>query len=262
VFCDIDESMTIDPEKIPSLVSKKTKAVFAVDFSGSPCNYDALNKICTEHDIFLLLDGAHSLGSMYKNHSCLSYGHASTTSFHAAKILTTVEGGMIYTDDSDLAVTMKAIRSHGELDKKYIHELLGGNFRMTDLLAGFGIHQLKRYQGTLDKRKKMVELYQKRLRNVIDFFEVTRSQCTSNHFLFLVLTEQRDQLAEYLKNHGVDTRKHYPQTIPNQPVYQSTLSFPVAERFSRQALALPLFFGLIPEQIHYVCDQIEAFIAT
>jgi len=258
VFVDVDKTMTIDPAKIEDAISKKTKAVMAVDLCGCPCNYDALTRLCHDHDVELLVDGAQSLGSTYRGKSCISYGTMATTSFHAAKILTTVEGGMVFTDDDDLAEKARAIRNQGESDVKYVHSYLGGNFRMTDLSAGFAIPQLERYEKTLEERRKKVALYKQLLDSLVETV-VIRKEGRSCNFIFPIFHEQRDKLAEYLKDQGVDTRKIYPMTIPQQPIYRNPKTFPIAEWFCQRTVSLPLYADLTSGQIEFVCEKIKEF---
>lgn len=256
VFVDVNDNITIDSSKIDEAVSDKTKAVIAVDFAGTPCEYDLLLKKCKQHDIFLFVDGAHSLGSKYNDKSCLSYGVMSTCSFHAAKIFTTVEGGIVLTDDEKLADKARAIRTHGETDEKYIHRVLGGNFRMTDIAAGFGIKQMERYKKTLEEREKKVVLYKKLLSGKIDFLDIKDPGKVCDNFLFLLFDEKRDKLAEFLKKNGIDTRKQYPLTIPQQPIYNDKKSYPMAEKFCETGLSPPLYAEISDEQIRYVCEKI------
>ena len=196
------------------------------------------------NDIFLLVDGAHSLGSKYKSESCLKFGEMSTTSFHAAKIFTTVEGGMVFTDNDSYDRIARAVRTHGETDKKYVHEYLGGNYRMTDIAAGFGIKQMERYKETLKKREEKVQYYKKKLSNIIDYLDIKNKDKICDNFLFLVIDEKRDELAEFLKKEGVDTRKQYPMTIPQQPIYKNSKSYPNAEYFCK-CLRYFCFFQLL-----------------
>jgi len=259
VFIDVNENITINSDLIEDAISERTKAVLCVDFAGTPCDYNRIKKICDKHGLLLLVDGAHSLGSRYKDKSCLSYGVMSTCSFHAAKIFTTVEGGVVLTDDDFLCKKAKAIRSHGEVDKKYIHEFLGGNYRMTDITAGFGIRQMQRYKETLTKRAEKVALYKQLLLGKIDFLDAKNKDMTYDNFLFLIYIDKRDELVDYLADNNIDTRKHYPLTIPQQPIYNIKKSFPMAERFCSTALSLPLFDGITDEQIKFVCEKVIEF---
>ena len=259
VFIDVNREITINPDKIDSAITKKTKAVISVDFAGTPCDYDKLIEKCDDNNILLLVDGAHSLGSKYKGKSCLGYGEMSTTSFHAAKIFTTVEGGMVFTDNDDYSKIARAIRTHGETDKKYVHEYLGSNYRMTDISAGFGVKQMQRYEKTLEEREKKVAYYKKKLKNIIDYIDILDPNKVCDNFLFLIIDEKRDDLARFLEKEGVDTRKQYPMTIPQQPIYKSSKNYPMAEYFCKCSLSLPLYADLTYKQIDYVCEKIKEF---
>jgi perosamine synthetase len=258
VFVDVDKTMTIDPTKVEEAISKKTKAIMAVDLCGCPCDYDALARICYDHDVELIVDGAQSLGSTYRDKSCISYGRMATTSFHAAKILTTVEGGMVFTNDDDLAEKARALRNQGESNVKYVHTYLGGNFRMTNISAGFAIPQLERYEKTLKERRAKVALYKQLLDSLVETV-VIRKEGKSCNFIFPIFYEQRDRLAEYLKEQGIDTRKIYPMTIPQQPIYRSSKKYPVSEWFCQRTLSLPLYAALTSGQIEFVCEKIKEF---
>lgn len=253
IFVDVDKTMTIDPNLIDDAITKKTKAILAVDLSGSPCNYSLIKEKSKAYGIPLIVDGAQSLGSMHKNNPCLSYGKISTTSFHAAKLITTVEGGMIFTDDDGLAYMLISMRSQGESNIKYVHEYLGGNYRMTDILASLAIKQVERYESLLANRKYIVKTYKQLLKNIVDYLDVNNS----GNFMFVILSEDRDKIARYLKKKDIDTRKIYPMTIPQQPIYNIKKSFPVSEWFCKRGLSLPLHHKLKQKEIEYICNKIK-----
>jgi len=259
VFIDVDKTHTIDTEQIDYLVTDKTKGVLAVDIGGNPCNYDLLTEKCEEHDIKLLVDGAQSLGSRYHNKPCISYGYAGTTSFHSAKILSTVEGGMIFTDDTILADKMKAIRNQGETKEKYIHPYLGGNYRMTDITASLGLGQLSRYHTTLRDRTELVKHYRQKLKDMVMYPE-PQQHGTSCNYIFSILYKNCGELAEYLEQMGVETRRFFPRPIPSQPIYNIDKVFPMSEWICNRNLSLPLFTGLDFESIDYICDLIRRYI--
>ncbi|MBS3078838.1 DegT/DnrJ/EryC1/StrS family aminotransferase [Candidatus Pacearchaeota archaeon] len=258
LFVDVDETMTINPEEIDKVITNRTKAIMCVDLTGNPCDYSKLLEKSKIYNVPLIVDGAQSLGSKYNNKSCLSYGIASTTSFHAAKILTTIEGGMIFTNDFELMKTIKKIRNQGEGENKYLHEILGGNYRMTDVAAAFGIKQLERIEKTLKKREEKVDYYKKLLNGHVKYLDVKNNY--SSYFIFPVFIKDRDKLYEFLKNNGIETRKIYPRTIPKQPLYKNRENFPVAEKFCRETLSLPLYDKISFEEIEYVCNKIKEFL--
>ena len=259
IFVDVDDKMTINTNYIDKAITDKTKAVMAVDLTGSPCDYPSLLEKCQQNNLELIVDGAQSLGSSYNGKSCLSYGIMSTTSFHAAKILTTIEGGMVFCDDDALVKKARAIRNQGEAEKKYIHEYLGGNYRMTDLSAAFAIKQLERYGKTLEERAQKVKYYKKLLKNTVDFLNI-RNEGISCNFIFLIFNDMRDNIAKLLEKKDIGTRLIYPMPIPHQPIFNIKKNYPKAEWFCKNNLSLPLYSDLTFKQIEYICNKIKEVI--
>ena len=137
--------------KIESKITEKTKALINIDLGGNPSEYKELLRISKEYDFPLIVDGAQSFGSEYHGKKCCTHGMINTTSFHSAKILTTIEGGMVFTNNPKICMKAKSIRNQGE-EAKYIHQFLGNNYRMIDLLAALGSSQLDRFEETVQKR--------------------------------------------------------------------------------------------------------------
>jgi len=259
LFADVDESMTINHDEIDRIITNRTKAIMCVDLTGNPCNYDLLMEKSKRYNIPLIIDGAQSLGSKYKGKSCLSFGIASTTSFHSAKILTTIEGGMIFTNNSDLYQKLKSIKNQGESAEKYIHDSLGGNYRITDIASAFGIKQLERFDKTIAERKRKVELYKQLLNGYVEFLNENKNG-TSCNFIFPIFVKEPDRLCEFLRKNGIETRRIYPRTIPKQPVYKINERFPISEKFCKECVSLPLYNSLKDEEISYICDRIKEFL--
>jgi len=254
IFVDVDDSMTINIQKIDQKISKKTKAIIPVDFGGSPCCHSFFDLKRKEYGIKILVDGAQSIGATYNKKPCLSYGDISTTSFHIAKQISTVEGGMIFTNNEDIAKKVMTIRNQGEGKTKYVHEMLGGNYRMTDILASLAIGQVEedRFKMSMEARKYKVSRYKELLKNVVDFLDVEGS----GNFMFCIFSEKRDEIAKHLKENKVETRK-YSKTIPQQPIYNIKESFPVAEWFVENMLSLPLHKNLSDDDIVFICNKIK-----
>jgi len=256
IFVDVNDTMTINPKLIEEKISSKTKLIMTVDLIGYPCDYDSIVDICDTHQIQLVVDGAQSLCVMYNGVPTIKYGIASTISFHSAKILTTVEGGMIFTDSEELNDRFRMIRNQGEGKTKYIHEELGSNCRLSDVHAGFGVSQLNRLDKTMKHRRDLVRHYEKECKSRgIRFVDVP----DKNNFIFIILYNKRNALAEYLKQNGVDTRIIYPMTVPQQPLYNSKQSFHKAEWFSNHSLSLPLYNDLTKKDIDYIIKKIGEF---
>jgi len=161
VFCDIDKrNLCMDPASAADHISPQTRAILCTDYGGNPCDFAALATLADRHGLPLILDGAQSIGTLFRGRPALSYGLISTVSFHAAKTMTTVEGGMVFTDDEKLARRMRIIRSQGEDPaRKYYHIELGHNFRMTELQAAVGLAQLGKLDAFLADRQKLAAQY-------------------------------------------------------------------------------------------------------
>ncbi len=258
VFVDIDQTLNINPSLIEEKITDKTKAIINIDFGGNPANYDELLKISKKYDIPLIVDGAQSFGSEYNGVKCCTQGLINTTSFHAAKLLTTIEGGMIFTLDKEFFTKAKSIRNQGETSK-YIHSYLGNNYRMPDLLAAIGNSQIKRFNETLTERQYKVKYYKDNFKGVD--FPKELPYISSCYFFFLVLVENRDELNKYLNENGIETRITYPLPINEQPVFKnfSNEVFPVAKDISQKIISLPLHYKLTNDEQDYIIDKINNF---
>lgn len=261
VFVDVDDTLCIDPRKIEAAITPKTKVVVVVDQGGNPCDYDPLLAVTNRHGIPVVVDGAQSLGSIYKGRKCCTHGKVNTTSFHAAKILTTVEGGMLFVEEPALAERARSLRNQGETGKKYVHDYLGFNYRMTDLSAAFGVRQVGRFEDTLLRRRRLVDLYREALAGAVEFpREIPGTR--SCYFLFIILVDCRDALADFLHSHGIDTRITYPMPINKQPVYSDYRNeeYPCSERACKRALSLPLYSTLEEGQVLLVAEKVREFL--
>jgi perosamine synthetase len=258
VFVDIDDTLNIDTSLIEESITEKTKAIINIDFGGNVSNYPELAKISKKYEIPLIVDGAQSLGSEYNGTKCCTHGLINTTSFHAAKILTTVEGGMLFTNNEKMYSISKSLRNQGE-ESKYHHPYLGNNYRMTDIIAAVGNSQVFRFEETLKNRKRKATYYKENLKNV-EFPRELKNTFNSN-FFFIILTEERDKLNFYLNKNGIDTRITYPLPINEQPLFKSESEkvFPVAKKISKKIISIPIYEGLTQEQQDYIIKKINNF---
>lgn len=258
VFVDVDHTLNIDTSLIEEKITDKTKAIINIDFGGNVSNYKELIRISREHSIPLVVDGAQSFGSEYHGVKCCTHGLINTTSFHVAKILTTVEGGMLFTDDRELFSKAQAIRNQGETSK-YYHSYLGNNYRMTDIMAAIGNSQMDRFDETLNNRRSKVEYYKDNLKNV-DFLQELPNT-VSCYFFVLILVENRDRLNRHLNENEIETRITYPFPINEQPIFRSFSKevFPVAKKISQKVISLPLHYDLSVDKQDYVIKIINNF---
>jgi perosamine synthetase len=262
IFADIERrNLGLDPASAESRITPRTRAILCTDYGGNPCDYAQLTALAERHGLPLIVDGAQSIGSIFDGRPALSFGLISTTSFHAAKTMTTVEGGMVFTDDAALARRMRIIRSQGEdPQRKYHHIELGHNFRMTELQAAIGLAQLSKLDGLLENRQALASRYRAAFAPLGLPSPWAISGALNSYFLFPLLVPQRDQLVARLKLQMIDTRVCYPLPLYSQPIFQSEHKpfCPVTEETCAQILNPPMFFGLGADQQKRVGDALAA----
>jgi len=261
VFCDIDrDNLCMDPVSAADCISPQTRAILCTDYGGNPCDFTALGALADRHGLPLILDGAQSIGTMFGGKPALSYGLISTVSFHAAKTMTTVEGGMVFTDDETLARRMRIIRSQGEDPRrKYYHVEVGHNFRMTELQAAIGLAQLGKLDAFLGDRQRLAARYRTELAGMGLRMPSQLPDGHNSHFLFTILIDNRDEVADRLRQSGVETRICYPIPLYAQPILRKykTRHCPVAEEACSAVLNLPIFYGMTAAQQRHITDELR-----
>lgn len=264
VLADIDpKTFNMDPEDVARKITPRTRCIMPIDYGGQSADYGALVDIACRHGIHLVEDGAESLGAEYKGRKLCTFGEISTISFHAAKVITTVEGGMLLTDDDEHARIARIIRNQGEDPvNKYHHPYLGHNYRMTDLHAAVGLAQFDRLEEVLRKRAEISDYYTKSLQEFRDVITLPKVQQENKPawFFYPILSEHRDQIIEYLTGKGVDVRVAWPLPIHKQPLYQSLLGevyYPVAEEIAGSVLNLPLYYEMREQDLNYVVTHVR-----
>lgn len=269
VLADLDPStLTLDPADVARRITSKTRAIITMDYGGQSADYDALEELAAAHRIPLVQDGAQSFGGEYRGRRLCSFGTVSTVSFHAAKVMTSVEGGMVLTSDQRLAERARIVRNQGEDPvMKYHHVLLGHNYRMTDLHAAIGLAQFRRLDGLLQKRLEIAEFYTAHLREFSDSIVLPEVKPGNKHawFFYPIRVEHRDEVAQYLQEKKIDTRIAYPLAIHEQPLYRKLLgdvSYPVAEAVARSVLNLPVYYEMTEDDLRYVVIHLKDAVAT
>ncbi len=261
VFCDIDENtLCLDPTKLEALISPKTRAIIPVHLYGHPADMTAINSIAKRHGLWVLEDAAEAHGSAIGGARVGSLGDAGTFSFYANKNLSTGEGGMVTTNNDDLAHEMRTLRDHAmSSDKRYWHEKLGFNYRMTNLQAALGCAQLERADELLSSRRMLFDLYQEGLGNL----QGVRLNRTANwaHNTYWVICveidgmteEKREALMADLKVRGVDTRPYF-YPMSRMP-YLEAADTPVAHAVAQKGLNLPTYVDLTQDDVAEICKR-------
>ncbi len=266
VFVDVDRTtFNIDPDDLLEKITPKTKAVIGVHLFGHPFDLKAIGEICDDHNLYLIEDAAQAHGAEYNGKRVGGFGTIGCFSFYATKNMTTGEGGMITTDDDELAGRCRLIRSHGEREK-YNHTILGYNLRMTDIQAAIGIIQLRKLEEFNRKRIKNAEYLNRHLRMEGLITPHKKGEVKHVYHQYVIKLEDdfpmsRDAFCEYLRSNGVGCAVHYPIPIYEQPLYQQ-LGYgeqrcPVASALARKVLSLPVHPALTEEDLRHIIEVIN-----
>lgn len=265
VFADIElDTYNIDPDAIRKLITGKTKCILYIDYGGNPADHCSLAKISDETDIPLLQDGAQSFGAEIGGEKLCKQGLISTTSFHIAKLMTTIEGGMVFTQYDEICALLKMLRNQGEDPRqKYIHKVLGTNARMTDLQAAVGLRQLDKINTIFKRRAEVGEYYFRRFsENRKIKLPLIRKGAKNAWFFAPILVENRDRVAEKLKKAGIDTRVAYPMPVYEQPFFEKfadknrRYDCPNAKWMTERVLNLPMFHAIKDEELRYIVENV------
>jgi len=257
----------VDPDKLAGQVTSRTKAIIPVHSYGIPCNIDAIMKIARDHGLCVIEDCAEAHGAEYKGKKVGTFGDISCFSFYGNKIITTGEGGICLTNNEDLAQKVKTLRDHGmDPNRRYWHQVVGFNYRMTNLQAALGTAQLQRISHFLSRRRKIAETYNSLLKAVQGIGVHPEMPWARNaYWLYCVLIDReeygisRDELMLKMAEKGVETRPFfYPiHQMPPYRKYARHRRFYVAERLSLSGMNLPSSVKLTEEQIQQVAKLIR-----
>lgn len=257
VIVDIEkDSWCIDPNEIEKAITKNTKAIIPVHIYGQPCNMDAIMDIANRYDLKVIEDCAEAHGAEYNGKKVGSFGDIGCFSFYGNKIITTGEGGMCITNDKLLDEKMRVLRDHGmSKDRRYWHDVVGYNYRMTNMQAAVGVAQLERIDQILDNRKEFEDSYSKILEK-FDFINVQNKDIINRKkvtWLVSILLENndscnRDELIDLLKESGVDARPFfYPLSVMD--IYKKyVFSNKISKEISKKGLNLPTYETLMEKE--------------
>jgi len=250
----------IDPSKIEKKIDSRTKAVLVVHLYGHPCNMDEIMALAEAHKLHVIEDCAEAHGAEYKGQKVGSFGIISCFSFYGNKIITTGEGGMCLTNNEELADKMRILRDHGMNPyKKYWHDIIGFNYRMTNLQAALGVAQLKKIDFLIAKKRRIAIAYKRLMQDLPDVTPAPEMPwAKSVYWLYSVLVKRayRDKIINHFEKEGIEARPFfYPLHI--LPPYKRGLTLPVAEDLSAMGLNLPSGSRLSKEQIQEVVKSLN-----
>ena len=268
VIVDIEnDSWCIDPQEIEKAISSRTKAIIPVHLYGQPCNMEAIMCIAKKHNLFVIEDCAEAHSATFDGKKVGSFGDVGCFSFFGNKIVTTGEGGMCVTNDEKLSARMKIFRDHGMDPKyKYWHNVVGYNYRMTNLQAAIGIAQLERIEELLQRRKAIEDLYKKELKDVDWLLPQSFDLKKRGRVVWLVsylIDErkvERDILIKKMQKYGIETHSFF-HPLSDMKIYKqfNKMETPVAHRISKRGINFPTNLNLSFENYQKVTFLIKSF---
>lgn len=263
VFVDsLPDTWQMDPHKVNLAITHKTKAILAVHLYGQMCDMGTLVELSRHNDLLLIEDCAEAIGSKYLEKNAGTFGDISAFSFFGNKTITTGEGGMVVTNNSALADRARCLRGQGlAMYREYWHDVIGFNYRMTNVAAAIGLAQLEQVDSFLDKKRKIAMEYIRQLSPIVDYHK-EKTGTYHSYWMFSILagsSGQRDVIREHLKKRQIETRPtFYP--IHMMPCYSEYFrSYPVAENIGVRGINLPSWPGMTDEQVNRVCDGVKSF---
>ena len=259
VFVDIDErDFTMDVAQIEAAITPRTKAIMPVSLYGQPADMPAIAEIADRHGLAVVEDACQAHGAAVGERRSGTWG-AGTFSFYPTKNMTTGEGGMLTTNDAALADRVRLLREHG-MKVRYHHDVVGYNFRMTDIAAAIGLAQLPKLDGYNERRRAIAARYDRELEGVTT--PSVRAGVTHVYHQYTIRVRERDAFAERLKERGVGSAIYYPIPVHRQKPFLALGygddGFPVTDRLTEEVLSIPVHPSLSDEEVEQVIEAVNA----
>ena len=264
VFVDADEYMEMDADAIEAKITEKTKAILPVHLYGQPCNMEKIKKVADKHNLFLIEDCAQSHGSAFNGCLTGTFGDMGCFSFYPTKPLGALgDAGAVVTNDDELAQKVRLLRNYGS-KVKYHNEINGLNSRMDEVQAAILQVGLKYLEAGNEERQRIAKRYLTEINNPFVSFQNVYQEAKHVYHLFPVLVEERERFQSYLKENGVGTQVHYPIPPYVADCYKewgyAWEDFSNACRFAQQEVSLPIYAGMLEEEIDYVIEVVNRFV--
>jgi perosamine synthetase len=270
VLVDIDrKTWCIDPGKIEEKITPKTKAIMVVHMYGHPCDMDPILDIARRHQLFVIEDAAEAHGAEYKGRKVGALGDVGCFSFYANKNITTGEGGMVVTNNQEIASRARLLRNQAFEEPRFVHRFIGFNYRLTNIQAAIGLAQTEKIEEKVDRKRGIARIYSDLLKDQLDITLPYEALWAKNvYWMYSILLNDsfglsRDEVMRMLKEKGVETRSFF-YPIHQQPVFQgrdfrfphTSGHYPVSEDIACRGLYLPSSLGLTKEQIEEVVQKL------
>lgn len=264
VFVDsLRTTWQMDPEDILRKITPHTRAILIVHLYGHPCEMEVIKRIALQHNLLIVEDCAEAFGSIYEGVHVGSFGDIAAYSFYGNKTITTGEGGMVTTNNQYIIEQARRLRGQGlAMGREYWHDIIGYNYRMTNICAAIGLAQLEQADLFLERKRIIARWYQDRLAGLPLGFHGEAENVVHSYWMCSILVEDpelRDPLREYLRKAGIETRPVF-NPVHKMPMYAHDNSYyKIAEDLSRRGINLPSWPGLNQTQLERTCNTICEF---
>jgi len=264
VFVEPDiRTFNIDPERIESAITQKTKAIIPVHLYGQACDMDPIMDVARKYGLYVLEDCAQAHGATYKGQIIGSFGDAAAFSFYPGKNLGALgDAGAVVCNDKALADKVRALGNYGS-DYKYHHIYKGNNSRLDEFQAAFLSVKLPHLERMNVERRRIAAMYLEGIRNPEIILPYVREDVVPVWHIFGIRCHRRAELEAYLTENGISTNKHYPIPMHLQDCYKDLGfqkgDFPIAEEISATELSLPMYYGMTDEEVAYVINEVNLF---
>jgi perosamine synthetase len=264
VFADSEpRTWNLDPDDVARKITPATRAIIPVHIYGHPADMDAIKAVAREHNLSIIEDAAEAHGAEYKGQRVGGIGQMGAFSFYGNKIVTTGEGGMLVTNDDDLADKARQLRDHAmSPTRRYWHPTIGYNYRLTNIQAALGVAQMERIEEFIARKRAIAARYCELLHGTPGLSMPVEEPWAKNvYWMFSMLVDEnlgisRDDLMIHLKTRGVDSRPFF-YPIHTMPPYATGHPLPVAERVARQGINLPSSVALTDDDIRRIVRAIH-----
>ena len=265
IFIDVlDDTMLMDPSRIESAITPRTKAIIPVHLYGQSCDMDAIMQIARKHNLKVVEDAAQAHGGRWRGQRVGSIGDAATFSFYPGKNLGAFgDAGAVVSQDEALIERIRMLANHGRLEK-YTHKMEGVNSRLDGMQAAILRVKLRHLDEWNAKRRQIADVYRDQLTDRGIALPIVHEHAEPVWHLFVIRVGERERLMSLLKEEGIASGIHYPVPLHQQPAYEdrgATYSLPATERAAQEVLSLPIYPELSQEQIDAICNAVTTAFA-
>ncbi|HXF63227.1 MAG TPA: DegT/DnrJ/EryC1/StrS aminotransferase family protein [Caldilineaceae bacterium] len=262
VFVDVEpESWQMDPQEVAAKLTPRTRAILVVHLYGHPANMQAIGELARRHGLWVVEDCAEAIGTRFHGQHVGTFGDIATFSFYGNKLITTGEGGMVVTNSAALLERCNHYKGQGlAAERAYWHDVVGYNYRMTNICAAIGLAQLERIDELLAKKLQVAEMYDEALKGVaVMRHRPSYPDILHSYWMYTILVaeaRQRDMVRALLWEAGIDTRPTF-SPVHTMPMYaQASQRYPNAEWIGARGISLPSYPDLTGKEIAYIAEQL------